>query len=207
MFIITEVRSSSPSWSVRVIATALVFVAAGTAWRVKGVEPAGEGIAALRHFLTLAPLAEGEVVLGLVGFHGRPVPERWLILTGLPGEGRALRESVYQQGRVTGGRNVSPHPDEDWPTHAIDLGLLRINSERAHEIALARAAEVEARFETVHYHLRVRGADREPVWVLHLMGRAQGKTGTLYLSARDGRILRESWKSRSGTSAVSVSAR
>lgn len=211
MFIITEVRMSSSSQLVRVIVTALALVLAGRGGRVDAVEPGSEGIAALRHFLTLAPLAEGEAVLGLVGFHGRPTPERWLILTGLPGEGpgegKALRESVYHQGRVAGGRSISPRSGEDWPTLAIDLGLLRITSERAYEIALARAAEQGGRFETVHYQLRVRGSDREPVWVLNLIGRSQLRTGTLYLSARDGRILRESWKSSLGTPDVSVSAR
>ena len=138
-------------------------------------------------------LAQGELILGLAGYDGAPLPERWLVLVGKPGPGGALREVPFAGGKVGVGRAIESSAGQDLPRLPIDPASLKVSAAEAHTIAAARRAGSGVRWATVHYHLRVRDEGAEPVWLLTFVNRAQVKVGLVYLSARTGEILRESW--------------
>jgi hypothetical protein len=138
-------------------------------------------------------LENGEAILGLAGYDGAPLPERWNILVGKPGTAGALREVMFAEGKAGAGRMIEAKPGQDLPHLPIDPATLRCSAAEAHTIAAARGAAAGMRWATVHYHLRVRDEGAEPVWLLTFVNRAQVKVGLVYLSARTGEVLRESW--------------
>jgi hypothetical protein len=138
-------------------------------------------------------LEKGEVILGLAGYDGAPLPGRWNILVGKPGTAGAFREVMFTEGKAGASRAVESRPGQDLPHLPIDAASLHVSATEAHTIAAARAAGSGIRWATVHYHLRVRDEGAEPVWLLTFVNRAQVKVGLVYLSARTGEVLRESW--------------
>ncbi|MDH4410703.1 MAG: hypothetical protein QE273_13890 [Verrucomicrobiales bacterium] len=138
-------------------------------------------------------LERGEAILGLAGYDGAPLPERWLVLVGKPGPGGALREVPFAGGKAGVGRAIESSAGQDLPRLPIDPASLKVSASEAHRIAAARRASSGVRWATVHYHLRVRDEGAEPVWLLTFVNRAQVKVGLVYLSARTGEVLRESW--------------
>jgi hypothetical protein len=138
-------------------------------------------------------LERGEAILGLAGYDGAPLPERWLVLVGKPGPGGALREVSVAGGKAGVGRGIESSAGEDLPHLPIDPASLKVSAAEAHTIAAASRAGSGVRWATVHYHLRVRDEGAEPVWLLTFVNRAQVKVGLVYLSARTGEVLRESW--------------
>lgn len=166
-----------------------------------------EGVEVLRNFASEAKLSDGEVILGMAGFFGQPLPPQWLVLTGRPDARGPLRESVCARGNILAERKFSPLPGQDLPIHSVSLDAVKISSRQAFEVAEHRAGDRRIRFESAHFQLRVRDAELEPVWMLQLLNRAQVSVGTLYLSAVDGRILRETWTAPAGLDPVRVSAR
>jgi len=157
-------------------------------------ENGGEGgFAALDTFLTLSPLAGKDRVLGMVGFYGQPQPVQWLILTGDPASPNPLRETVFARGRVLAERKFPPLPGQDLPHLPILRETLKIDSGAAFHIAEARAKARKTPFDRAHFQLRVRDEGAEPVWMLNLIDTSQVSVGLVYLSARSGEILRETW--------------
>lgn len=138
-------------------------------------------------------LGQGEAILGLAGYDGAPLPERWYVLIGNPGTTGALREVPFANGKEGAGRVIESKPGQDLPHLPIDPATLLCSAAEAHSIAAARGAAAGMRWASVHYHLRVRDEGAEPVWLLTFVNRAQVKVGLVYLSARTGEVLRESW--------------
>lgn len=138
-------------------------------------------------------LRRGEAVLGLAGYDGVPLPERWYVLIGTPGTTDTLREVPVADGKAGTGRVIESRPGQDLPYLPIDPATLRCSAAEAHTIAAARGEGAGMRWASVHYHLRVRDEGAEPVWLLTFVNRARVKVGLVYLSARTGEVLRESW--------------
>ena len=138
-------------------------------------------------------LAQGEAILGLAGYDGAPSPERWYVLVGKPGSTTYLREVPFADGKAGTGRVIEARTGQDLPHLPIAPETLRCSATEAHRIAAARGDVAGARWASVHYHLRVRDEGAEPVWLLTFVSRAQVKVGLVYLSARTGEVLRESW--------------
>jgi hypothetical protein len=138
-------------------------------------------------------LEKGEAILGLAGYDGAPLPECWNILVGKPGTAGTLREVMFAEGKAGASRAVESRPGQDLPHLPIDAAALHVSAAEANTIAAARAAGSGIRWATVHFHLRVRDEGAEPVWLLTFVSRAQVKVGLVYLSARTGEVLRESW--------------
>jgi hypothetical protein len=138
-------------------------------------------------------MGQGEAILGLAGYDGAPLPERWYVLIGNPGTTGALREVLFANGKEGAGRVIESKPGQDLPHLPVDPATLRCSAAEAHTIASARGAAAGMRWASVHYHLRVRDEGAEPVWLLTFVNRAQVKVGLVYLSARTGEVLRESW--------------
>lgn len=165
-------------------------------------------LASLDGFLGTAALKPGAQVLGMVGFFGQPEPVQWLILTSLPTSPEVLRESVFARGRLLVERKFSPVPGQDLPHLPLDRSLLKVDSAAAFQLAETLAHRQKLAFDSAHFQLRVRDLGSEPVWMLHLLNRAQVSIGVVYLSATTGTVLRESWTLPApGSEEAQVSAR
>ncbi|NLT70046.1 MAG: hypothetical protein GXX91_05050 [Verrucomicrobiaceae bacterium] len=152
-------------------------------------------LGALDGFLADAPLEPGAEVLGMVGFFGQPEPVQWLILTSHPETPEQLRESIYARGRLLAERKFRPLSGQDLPHLPLKRAVLKIDSEAAFRAVEELAHRQKRAFDSAHFQLRVRDLGSEPVWMLHLLNRAQVSIGVVYLSATTGEILRETWKS------------
>ncbi|MEM6278340.1 MAG: hypothetical protein AAF733_02605 [Verrucomicrobiota bacterium] len=152
-----------------------------------------EGVQTIRSFSASPHLAEGEFILGLVGFFGEPLPPQWLILSTLKDKPGVLKESVFARGEVIAERRFQKLPGQDLPHIPIQTRGIRFDSLAAFAGAEKSAVENGVSFDSIHYQLRCREADREPVWMLSLVNRAQVVVGVVYVSAEDGDILRASW--------------
>lgn len=181
------------SWIRRIVVSLALVVLAGSMAEASEVLVGEEGIAVLDAFSDVAVLEPGERVLGLVGFHGRPLPAQWLVLTGTVETSAPLRESVFARGAVQAERTVVALPGQDLPHLPILRETLKISSSEAFQIAEECAKSRQVAFESTHYQLRVRDEGTEPVWMLNLLDKAQVSVGLVYLSASSGEILRESW--------------
>jgi len=157
---------------------------------------AQEGSRALDPLLRGLALEEGEVLLGIAGYDGEPLPDRWLALVGMPGQPPMYRELTLKGGAVVSTRVIQAAAGEDLPHLPVDRALVTIPASEAHRSASRRAGEVGVRWASVHFHLRVRDEGAEPVWLITFVNRAQVRVGQVYLSARTGDILRESWPQR-----------
>lgn len=153
---------------------------------------ADEEKGALDPLLLGLALEQGEVLLGVAGYDGEPLPDRWLALVGIPGS-PTYRELTLRGGEVVSSRGIQAGAGEDLPHLAVDRAIVKIPASEAHQLASRRAGEVGMRWSTVHFHLRIRDEGAEPVWLLTFVNRAQVRVGQVYLSARTGDILRESW--------------
>jgi len=163
-----------------------------------GSPPAESGqeekaLAALDAFLAAADFGREEVVLGMVGFYGEPAPPQWLILTAEEPKAGVLRESVFARGKVRAERRFRRLPGQELPTIPLRREELRIDSGEAFRIVEEVARSEKVAFDSVHYQLRCREAESEPVWMLNLISPAQVSLGVVYLSARSGEVLRVSW--------------
>lgn len=150
-------------------------------------------LASLDAFLAASNLDPGEKVLGMVGFYGQPQPVQWLILTDNPTKDGVLRESVFARGSILAERKFSPLPGQDLPHLPIVRNTLKIDSETAFRTAEKLARKRKVAFDSVHFQLRVRDLESEPVWMLNLISPAQVSIGVVYISASTGSVLRESW--------------
>ncbi len=164
-------------------------------------EPA---LASLDAFLAASNHNPREVVLGMVGFFGQPEPVQWLILTADPAKAGVLRESVFARGKILAERAFTPLPGQDLPHLPLVRKTLKIDSAAAFRIAEGLARQQKRSFDSVHFQLRVRDLENEPVWMLNFISPAQISIGVVYLSASSGKVLRESW---AAIPATGVSAR
>ena len=148
---------------------------------------------AMDAFIAASSLDPGGKILGMVGFFGQPEPVQWLILTDNPLEAGVLRESVFARGKILAERKFTPLPGQDLPHLPIVRKTLKVDSVTAFRTAEGLARQQKRAFESVHFQLRVRDLESEPVWMLNLISPAQVSIGVVYISASSGRVLRESW--------------
>lgn len=151
------------------------------------------GLAALDGFLLAnVPPAKGDV-LGITGFFGKSSPGHWLILCRMEESGGTLLESAWKDGVILHQRTLPVLPGQDVPDLPVLRESLRIDSGAIFLAATKLASERQIAFEYVRYQLRVRDAEREPVWMVSLLSHSQVQVGLLYFSATSGALLRESW--------------
>lgn len=165
------------------------------------------GLEALNTFTKEAKLADGEAVLGLVGFYGEPLPPQWLILTADPATPGVLRESVFARGKVLAERRFRIRVGQDLPDLPIARKSVKIDSNEAFTIAEKVAKKKKVSFDSSHFQLRVREDGKEPVWMLSLLGRSHVAIGTIYISAKSGTVLREVWLPAADKQSTAISAR
>ena len=130
------------------------------------------------------------VVVGLVGFSGKPHPEKWLFLCQDEKKSDQYIEFVAKRGDIVAKRKVSKLPGQDLPNIPLSRGRIRIDSSDAMDIAREEVKKIGLSFSSVHYQLRCRDTGAEPVWLLSLRNSASVETGKIYLSAESGNVLR-----------------
>ncbi len=166
-----------------------------------------EGTAALAEFLRKVPLEDGERVVGMTGFHAGPRPLNWLILIEPASAEGSYREFVFDGAKVLAQLSLAPLPGQQFPTLPIDPDGVRLPSDEACRIGMEQARLRGAAVHSAHIQLRIREEGDEPVWMLKLLGPARSELGTVYVSARTGEILRQSWPVDRGSERDKVSAR
>ena len=151
------------------------------------------GKSAIHAFCQNNPAGESDVVLGLVGFYGQPDPPQWLVLTAVDLKKGLYRESVLRDKEIVAVREFRKVRGQDIPEIPIDPDTLKVTSEeafnKAHNLALQRRVS----FESVHFQLRCRDLEKEPVWMLNLLNTSHVSIGVVYISAKSGEVLRENW--------------
>lgn len=191
-------------WKARVQCIGVVL---GIATFACGDPAVPEGTAALGEFLRVVPLEDGGRVVGMTGFHAGPRPRNWLVLVEAASAEGSFREFVFDGATVLARRTLTPLPGQQFPNLPIDSGGLRIPSDEAWRIGVEQARLRGAAVDSAHLQLRVREEGDEPVWMLKLLGPARSEVGTVYVSARTGKILRQSWPVDRGSERDKVSAR
>lgn len=176
--------------SIRYVVTAALFLAVSSFLSANEKEGA---FVAIEQFSLTSQLSEGEVILGLVGFYGDPLPPQWLILSSVNEKPAVLKESVFARGKVVAERRFQKLPGQDLPAIPIRVDELQVDSREAFTAAETAAVEKGVSFDSVHYQLRCRESGKEPVWMLSLVNRAQVVVGVVYFSAKSGELLQASW--------------
>ncbi len=156
-------------------------------------DDSSDAVGVLQQFLASEYLAEKEDVLGMVGFYGAPKPPQWLILSSIKREKEILRESVFARGEVVAERKFRKLPGQDLPSIPIAVETIKFSSGEAFRKVEKMAIKRKVAFDSVHYQLRCRELENEPVWMLSLISPAQVTIGVVYISASSGEVLRESW--------------
>ena len=136
-------------------------------------------------------------LVGIVGFFGRSLPSDWRFLVADPASPNMRHEYIMKNGREIGQRHFQVNPAQDIPSIRIPLKSLKVDSERAFDIANEAAKGAGVGFDSMHFQLRCRDLRNEPVWLLTPVDRNSKALGVVYLSALDGKILRASWTPKS----------
>ena len=150
---------------------------------------AGEEVSALIAYDAFIENAN-RVVVGMVGFSGKPQPEQWLFLCQDKKNSNQYVEFVVRDGEIVAKRKISRLPGQDLPDIPLLRGKIKIDSPAAREIAHEDVKKWGIFFETIHYQLRCRDAGKEAVWLLSLRNSASVEIGKIYLSAESGKVLR-----------------
>lgn len=151
---------------------------------------------ALHNLYAFGRLRGSEVkgnVVGIVGFFGRSLPADWRLLVTDPANQYMRHEYIMKNGQEIGQRHFRVNPAQDVPSIPIPLHLLKIDSEKAFDVANEAARGAGVGFDSMHYQIRCRDLRNEPVWLLTLVDRNRKAVGVVYLSAMDGKVLRASW--------------
>lgn len=150
------------------------------------------GVPTLEAFLKSAQYPPNHEVVGMTGFYGQDQPKQWLILTKAK-DADFWFEFVLVDKKVQKRRSIRRLPNQAVPTIGIDLKRLKYDSDLAFEIAELKAQAESVGYDSVHYQLRSREQDSEPVWVVNMLDPAGKSIGIHYISAETGVMLRSVW--------------
>lgn len=151
------------------------------------------GIPSLDAFLGSNLTESGRQVLGMTGFYGQSQPQQWLILTGSKDQPGIFQEFVISDMKIKGSRRIRQLPMQDLPTIPVARDRLKYDSTVAFEIAEELALKARVGYDSVHYQLRCRDQNEEPVWMVNMLDPAGRSLGIHYISAETGLLLRSVW--------------
>jgi|GEM_PF-867046 len=150
-------------------------------------------LAALKSFEHSKTRASTDVVVGMIGFYGQDQPRQWLVLAKDGRIADLMHEFVVSDGQVRAQRHFNRLPDQDLPDVPINRVDIRIDSDKAFQLAESLAAKAGIGYDSVHYQLRCRDLRSEPIWMLNLIDVRQVSVGVHYFSAVTGELLRSEW--------------
>lgn len=137
---------------------------------------------------TAGKSALGAQLVGLTGERGSPQPQVWKFFYLDPSARGGVREITVTNREVTSNRTPLRGFTELGTRAAINLGSLKIDSDRAFQIAEAQAVQRRIAFHWVDFSLRV-AADGHPRWTLVLLDNMGAPLGSMEVSAETGAVV------------------
>lgn len=122
------------------------------------------------------------------GLRGESQPQSWKFLSLDPSARGGIREVVVSRGEVESIRTPLRGTSEIAGRTPLDRSRLKVDSDRAFQIANQEATRARIAFHWVDYTLRAEDSS-EPVWKLRLFDRMGIPVATVHLSAESGAIV------------------
>ena len=135
------------------------------------------------------PKAQAKKLARIEARHGTPTPQRWHLLVHDAALERGLREYVVAAGEVVASRTLSQFADRISEEDVIAESPLKIDSDRAAEIAQQYALANGLTVASMNFELRREGADATPLWRVTCLDDAGTEVGSLVLTATKGTVV------------------
>jgi hypothetical protein len=130
----------------------------------------------------------GSQLVEITGDRGSPQPQEWKFFYLDPSARGGVREITIANRAVLSERTPLRGFSDLGTRNPIALGSLKVDSDRAFEIANAEAVKRRIGFHWVDYTLRV-GGDGSPRWTLRLLDNLGVTLGSLEISAESGAVV------------------
>jgi hypothetical protein len=144
--------------------------------------------------LRLLASAHGQSVLNKVvevaGSRGTPQPAKWKITLDDPMSRSGVREFEISGGRIISER--APTRLYAGAARLMNFSKLNLDSDGAFTVANKQAVRAQIGFDTVDYVLRMDEDTDTPTWALRLITGGGRQTGTIFIAAESGHIVRTS---------------
>jgi len=129
-------------------------------------------------------------ILEITGKKGVTQPEVWKFLI----QDRAIRSGLrvveVRNGRVVKEQTPTSGYVTSGTPSTINMGMVRIDSDAAFQIANKQAVKANVGFDSADYALRMDLNSGRPVWVLTLNDQAHRTVGTVFISSDSGKVVR-----------------
>jgi len=137
---------------------------------------------------TAGKSALGAQLVGISGDRGSPQPQEWKFYYLDPSARGGVREITTANHEVTSNRTPLRGFSDLGSRAAINLSSLKIDSDRAFQIAETQAVQRRIAFHWIDFSLRV-AADGFPRWTLLLLDNMGVSLGSLEISAETGAVV------------------
>lgn len=137
---------------------------------------------------TAGKSALGAQLVGISGERGSPQPQEWKFYYLDPSARGGVRELTVANREVTSNRTPLRGFSDLGSRTAINLSSLKIDSDRAFQIAEAQAVQRRIAFHWIDFSLKV-AADGYPRWTLLLLDSMGVPLGSLEVSAETGAVV------------------
>lgn len=123
-------------------------------------------------------------------FEGGPAPERWHILVHDTREENGLHEYVVANGEVVASRAVSQFAEELKPDDIIGSEAVKIDSDKAANIARSYAEANNVVMASCNYELKKDGEGAVPLWRVTALDSKGEELGQISVTASKGNVVR-----------------
>ncbi len=148
-------------------------------------EPAGSALAALR----LLPRGEAKRLALIEAREGTPVPLRWHFIVYDPKAETGVHEYVVAGGEIVASRDVSQFAENVRLEDVVGTDGLKINSDRAAQLAQQYAFANNMTVATMQYELKKSGAAAAPLWKVTCLDEEGKELGHIFISAGKGTVV------------------
>ncbi|HEX8313174.1 MAG TPA: hypothetical protein VF614_17750 [Chthoniobacteraceae bacterium] len=139
--------------------------------------------------LKVLPKAQARKLARIEARRGTPTPERWHLLVHDAASERGLREYVVAAGEVVASRTLSQFADQISEDDVIADAPLKIDSDRAADLAQQYALANGLAVASMNFELRREGADATPLWRVTCLDEEGKELGSLILTATKGTVI------------------
>jgi len=120
---------------------------------------------------------------------GTPEPDRWYILTQDPSAESGVHEFVVSNGEIVASRGVSQFADNLKTTDVLGEQPLKVDSDKAANVARAYAEANGAVVTSMNYELKKDGPDAAPAWTVSCLDDKGNRVGTVVVTAGKGNVV------------------
>ncbi len=133
-------------------------------------------------------------VVQMVGVRGQDQPPEWRVVVQDTESGNGVFYMYTVQGKsVVKRETVQKDYREQLPVATIPKGDILFDSKDAFKIADRQAKKAKIGFDSLNYELRCPELSRTPVWYVDLRDDRDRMVGRLFISAKNGEVLRQVW--------------